>query len=645
MSTLLFKDFEEITENDYKAIGFRAGLEIHQQLDTSQKLFCHCPSPVPPYDDTYHIEIVRTLRPALSELGEIDPSILMEYKSQKKIVYKVNRDTSCTYELDQSLPFEINQAALDIVLSYCLKFNAKIVDEIYVCRKYHLDGSNPCGYQRTAMVGIDGFYSLNGKEIRLLGITLEEDSAREISDRGHIREYFTDRLGIPLIEIVTEPAFNTPEEVKKFAEAIRNEFLVAGGVRKGSGALRMDLNISINGSERCEIKGIDKINKIPIIGYNEALRQFNLLRLRDTLHSRNITPATFKAEVFNLRNVLKHTSFYPIHKALQNYGDVYCVKLPNWSGLLKWQTQRYTSFAQEISDRVKVIACLTDYPNIVVSDIVDNTISREEIDKTKKYIGATNNDAFVIVWGPPGDVQIAIEEIKNRAFEATLGVPPESRRALPEGITAFERVLPGPQRMYPDTDLPHISVSKSRIERLKVKLKENFYDRVKWCENSGFPPSSIFRTCISERYTLIKELVEKYRISPTFIIRVFLEFFPYLEKQGLKTSAITNDQIKSIFEMYKKGEILRLGVLRAIKFTLIGEQDKIQSYLRPASYNELEQAYNQALEIFSRTKINNVGKKNEILVGIIMQLLRDRVEGAMVKEFVAKKLEKANGND
>jgi glutamyl-tRNA(Gln) amidotransferase subunit E len=645
MSTLLFKDFGEITENDYRAIGFRAGLEIHQQLDTRQKLFCRCPAPHPPYDDFFHIEIARTLRPALSELGEIDPSILMEFKSQKKIIYKINRDTICTYELDQSPPFEINQDALDIAIYYCLKFNAKIVDEIYVCRKYHLDGSIPSGYQRTAMIGLQGFYEFKGKKIHFPEITLEEDAAREISDKYHIREYFTDRLGIPLIEIVTEPAFTSPQEVKEFAEAIRNEFLATGEVRKGSGTLRMDLNISINGSERCEIKGVDKISKIPILGYNEALRQWNLLRLRDALHSRNITPENFKATVYDLYNVLKHTIFYPIQQAIKNNGEVYCIKLPNWAGFLKWPTQRYTTFAQEISERVKVIACLTDYPNIIVSDIIDNTISREEIDKTKKFIGATSNDGFVIVWGPPEDVQIAIEEIKNRAYEATIGVPPESRRALPEGTTAFERVLPGPQRMYPDTDLPHINISKSRVERLRLRLKESYIDRVKWCEAFGFPPSAIKRICTSERYLLIKELVEKFRIHPNFIVRIFLEFLPFLEKRGLKTKVLTNEQIRTIFEMYSKGEVLRTGVFSALEFAMKGECDKIPSHLRPATNDELEQAYNQAVKFISQNRIYHNEKRAEILTGYIMRMLRGRVEGKTVKEFVAQKLEKENGSN
>lgn len=638
MISVPFKEFEEITEDDYHKIGFRAGIEIHQQLDTKYKLFCRCSSPQPPYDDSYQFEIYRTLRPALSELGEIDPSIMMEYKSKKEIIYRINRESVCLYELDQSPPFEINQYALDIVISYCLKFRARIVDEIYICRKYHLDGSIPSGYQRTAMVGIDGEYCLKGKKIRLPEITIEEDAAREIFDSFHQRAYYLDRLGVPLIEIVTEPAFNSPTELKEFAEAIRNEFLVAGNVRQGSGTLRMDLNISIDGSHRCEIKGVDKISRIPILAYNETRRQWSLLRLRDELHSRNITPENFKYEVYELSSILKHTSFYPIQKALGNGGMVYCIKLPNWGGLLKWPTQRYVSFSQEISERVRVIACLTDTPNIIVSDIIDNTISQQEIDKTKKFIGVSKYDGFVIVWGSPDDVQTAIEEIKIRAFEATVGVPAESRRALPSGATGFERILPGSQRMYPDTDLPYITISKDRVAGLSLLPKENYSERVRWCVQVGFPKNLVHRIATSSRFYLIRELVDKHQISANLLARVFIEFFSSLKKKNYKTKNLSNDRLKEILLMYKNGEIIRDGIFKAIEYALKGKWNEIPTNLAPASGEELERAYNKSLELFTSKKIYHPEKKKEILIGFMMEQLRGRVEGSEVVKFIETKL-------
>ena len=67
----------------WRKLGFRCGLEVHQQLNTSQKLFCRCPAGKYHDFDDFDAEIVRHMRPTLSELGEYDGTALMEFKTQK----------------------------------------------------------------------------------------------------------------------------------------------------------------------------------------------------------------------------------------------------------------------------------------------------------------------------------------------------------------------------------------------------------------------------------------------------------------------------------------------------------------------------------------------------------------------------------
>ena len=74
--------------------------------------------------------------------------------------------------------------------------------------------------------------------------------------------------------------------------------------------------------------------------------------------------------------------------------------------------------------------------------------------KVKKFTNAVDDDTMVIVWGSEEDVQTAVNEIIIRAKEATIGIPSETRQALSDGTNGFERILPGADRMYPDTDLP-----------------------------------------------------------------------------------------------------------------------------------------------------------------------------------------------
>lgn len=643
MENDFLKSFEEMTESDYEALGFRAGVEIHQQLDTSQKLFCRCPAPMPPYSDVYHTELVRTMRPTPSELGEIDPSILMEYKTRKEIHYRVNRDNICTYELDQTPPFEINSEALDIALQCCHVFNAKPIDEIFILRKHQLDGSIPSGFQRTALVGVDGFIELRGRKINISQIIIEEDAAREFSDNYHVRTFYTDRLGIPLIEIVTEPELKSPTEVKEFCELLRNYLITTGKVRSGSGTFRFDLNLSITGGTRTEIKGLDKIKMVPLVAYNEVLRQWNLIQLRDKLNKEGITPESFTFKTFNLHKILKNTQYFPIEKCLANGGEVHCVLFPKWAGYFKWNTQRYTVFSQEISDRVKVIACLTEMPNIIVSDIIDNTISREEIDKTKRYIGATAKDAFVIVWGSSDDVKMAIDETINRVYEATIGIPPESRRALPDGTTGFERILPGNDRMYPDTDLPSIILDRNKIERLKMNLPETYGCRFKWCLDNGIPVEKIRKVAISRRYELIKEISIDLGLDPKIVVESLLNSLDWLKRNKYQISFLSNEQIKQVFKLYKEGRIIEEGIQFALELILKGQERYIVNLLTPVSERDVETAFKRAKLYIDNAKIRNVGKMKEIATGLIMQQLRGKAKGGIVRKYVETNWNKMNG--
>ena len=109
---------EETPAEVYDKIGLRCGLEIHQQLQTRRKLFCGCPTG--PYRSDFDAEIVRHMRATLSEMGEYSGTALMEEKTRKKIVYQITGDTTCTYETDDSPPFQINPEALDITLEIAL---------------------------------------------------------------------------------------------------------------------------------------------------------------------------------------------------------------------------------------------------------------------------------------------------------------------------------------------------------------------------------------------------------------------------------------------------------------------------------------------------------------------------------------------
>ena len=193
-------------------IGLKVGLEIHQQLATNKKLFCNCK---PIESEEYSIKFQRKLRAVKSELGEYDPAALFEKSKSKTIVYYANSESSCLVEQDEEPPHNLDSDAKDLALVIASSLNSKIFSEIYPMRKTVIDGSNTTGFQRTMLISQGGQIDLDGDKVGVQSICLEEDAAKLLGDKGKIREYSLDRLGVPLVEIALDPVEGDPKKIKK----------------------------------------------------------------------------------------------------------------------------------------------------------------------------------------------------------------------------------------------------------------------------------------------------------------------------------------------------------------------------------------------------------------------------------------------
>lgn len=463
----------QATAELYQALGFRCGLEVHQQLDTARKLFCRCPARVYQTPDSYDAQLVRHMRPTLSELGEYDGTALMEFRTRKNIIYRIKGETACTYDIDDTPPFAMSRDALRIAIEIALLLGTQIVGEIHITRKQYLDGSIPTGFQRTAIVGIHGSIPIEGKAVRILQLSIEEDSCREVSDSGHERTYMTDRLGMPLVETVTYPDLATPDEAAEAAHYIRFLARSTDKVRVGIGAAREDVNVSIEGGTRVEIKGVQRIRWIPDLTHNEAFRQKALLEIRALLRDRIADPAAWHLSTQGIP-VDRLAAHLP---AVVSPERAQAINLPGFAGLLCFFTSPGRCFADEISDRVKVVACI-DKPNLVSSEHLSTGLPPAIWREIRAELGAEPQDAQLVIWGPAEDMKTAVETIEERCLMAFAGVPNETRKALPDGTTLFERVLPGPDRMYPDTDSAPIPVLDEDVEQVRAVLPDSVSSRM-----------------------------------------------------------------------------------------------------------------------------------------------------------------------
>ena len=252
----------------------KAGLEIHQQLDT-HKLFCDCPSVL--RKDDAEFEVRRRLHAVAGESGEVDIAAKHEAEQDREFIYE-GYDTTCLVELDEEPPHLINEEALMTVLHVALLLNCEIFPISQIMRKTVVDGSNTSGFQRTVLVARNGYVETESGRVRIDNISLEEDSARFISREEN--KFRLDRLGIPLIEIGTAPDIKNPEQAKEVALFI-GDVLRSCKVKRGIGTIRQDVNVSTPGHPRIEIKGFQDVKMfIPTIE-KEVERQKGNLKVKE----------------------------------------------------------------------------------------------------------------------------------------------------------------------------------------------------------------------------------------------------------------------------------------------------------------------------------------------------------------------------
>ncbi|GAB4452389.1 MAG: Glu-tRNA(Gln) amidotransferase subunit GatE [Bacteroidales bacterium] len=536
---------------DYKRIGFMSGLEVHQQLKTKEKLFCNCPAGIYQKPNEFDAEIIRHMRPTLSELGEYDGTALMEFKTRKEIVYQIKHKTACTYEIDDTPPFKIDREALEIALEIAMLSKLNIVGEVHITRKQYLDGSIPTGFQRTAILGVEGQLDLPNKKIRLIQLSIEEDSCREVSDIGHRRVYMTDRLGMPLIETVTYPDMLCPDEVKEVADYIRFLNRSTGKVRTGIGAGRQDVNVSCKGGTRIEIKGVSHNKWIPELTHNEAFRQWALLHLRDELLKVVPNTTDWKIESLEINPQFFDFIYNPINEALAKGQKLMAVKLPYFRGALSHFTQPERCFAHEISERLKVIACL-EQPNMTFDEDWNEPVSSAIYEKIYKLLNVNEQDAVILFWAPIDDIPTALDTIQERCLMAFMGVPNETRKALENGTTIFERVLPGADRMYPDTDSAPIPLTGEYLEKISEKLPVPLNKRFQQLVNWNVPKDTYTYLLRNNLVPLIEKIKNELGFTPVFVATLLAHRLKNIQGKNKIKSQFKFEQVYDLLAFIKQ---------------------------------------------------------------------------------------------
>jgi len=628
-----------MTEIDFQKIGLKVGLEIHQQLDTHKKLFCRCR---PIESDEYTEKFSRSLRTAKSELGELDPAALFEKAKSKKINYYANSQSSCLVEKDDEPPHDLDHDAKKISLLISSMLESKIFSEIHVMRKTVIDGSNTSGFQRTMLVSQGGNLKVNGKNIGVQAICLEEDAAKLLKDEQNERNYSLDRLGVPLVEIALEPVSTKPSGVKEIALTLGRLLRATRMVKRGIGSIRQDVNISVMNSGVVEVKGVQQLDQLEkIIGY-EAKRQHGLILIAEKLKKLSITISN--EDVFVITEVFKDCESKIIQKALKSNAKINAIRVRNFSGMFGFEPYNGIRLGKEIGQLVRFFGI----GGVFHSDELPNYgINDSDVGKVRKHLELTDGDGFLIIAGEDSKLDYAIDSIIKRIQDAVNGVPAETRAATQDGETVFLRPRPGASRMYPETDIPSISVMTEEI-----KLARDTADATKsWDESIAeiqkkyaLNPQLSEQIFDSEHMELFEKICENKKNSPNFVASILCSSITNLERKGFDAMLLKPEHIIESFELLASGKIPKESLEIIFESIMSGKSENVSMAMQSTDISSMdEDELNEILDGIIQKNMELVRKlgKNAVttLMGIAMKEVRGKASGKIVNDLLRKKIQ------
>jgi glutamyl-tRNA(Gln) amidotransferase subunit E len=618
-------------EHDYEELGLVAGLEIHQQLDTQSKLFCGCPTDRRDPGDATH-RFRRYLHPTRSELGEIDVAALEEASAEREFEY-LAFDSTCLVEADEEPPHRIDDEAIETVLEIAALLDMTPVDEGHVMRKIVIDGSNTAGFQRSARVAGDGEISTAEGAVGIEDMELEEESAGRVEETESGVRYALDRLGIPLVEIGTEPDISSPAQAKEAAERIGMLLRSTGKVKRGLGTIRQDVNVSIAEGARVELKGVQSLDTIDAIVRNEVQRQVGLLDISDELEERDASVGGLQ----DVSAVFADTDSGLIGGALAGTGRAMAVRLAGFDGLVGRELQPDRRLGTEFADHAKRHGVGGIFHT---DELPAYGVTEDEVGALREAVGANESDAVAMVAADPHSTKAAIEAVAERARTAIDGVPEETRGVNPDGTSRYLRPLPGAARMYPETDVPPVELDFEGIETPEILT-----ERVERYQTElGLDAGLAEQVAYGRRMSLFEAAVER-GVDPTLAAGTVESTATELRRDDVPVEDVDDERFLELFNLYQDGEVTSEGIPDLL--AAVAENPA----LSPAEAAEREEL-GSAEDMEVRETVVEVVERNEAqveeqgmgafsgLMGECMGALAGRAEGDEVSELLREEIQK-----
>lgn len=652
--------------HDYAKLGLKAGLEVHQQLDT-HKLFMRSPSTLVENEEP-DFTIERKLRPVASELGEYDKTALDAFRRGETFYYSGKRENISLVEIDEEPPQPMDEEALRTTLEVALLCNSKPVNTLVTMRKTVIDGSNTSAFQRTALVSFGGEFEIEvhgaggqasgekkqnqksnashyKKNIGVQTIILEEDAARPIKKEQGKVYYNLDRLGIPLIELATDPDIRMPEEAVATARKIGELMRLTCRTKRGKGTIRQDVNVSIAEGARCEIKGCQELELIGTVVEKEVERQLDLLSLKEKLNNKfnphkNKTSHEIASHQFSEPKDVSKV-FLATECKFMKGREVIGLRLKEMKGLLgeKVGSKR---FGSELSAYAKA----TGVTGILHRDeLPAYGVTEKEVNDTLYLLGCGAEDNFVLIVANKEKAHKAFTAIKERILVAFEKVPQETRGALEDGGSEYQRPLSGEARMYPETDIPTKQISDKYLLVLKAGLPHSVAEREKLYSSFGLSTNHVEEMKLSNYARFFEETVA-IGANPKVLAGLLLQTLTELKREGIVVEKVLLEDIRWLALAEAKGKIrknnLRHAVIELSKGKtldeILSEAQSVQSADKKAIEAKVAEVVSKNAEL---VKAKGMGAVGPLMGDLMRDPALKGIDGKLLSEMLKKEIGKA----
>jgi glutamyl-tRNA(Gln) amidotransferase subunit E len=543
-------------------------------------------------------------------------------------MYYANDESSCLVEQDEEPPHELDEDArkISLIISSALKSN--IFSEIYPMRKTVIDGSNTTGFQRTMLISQGGFFNTGEIKIGVQSICLEEDAAKNLGDEGSVRKFGLERLGVPLVEIATEPFEVELTEIKKIALSLGRILRSTKRVKRGLGSIRQDVNVSIKDG------GLEKV-----VEY-EAKRQHGLLKISKKIQEKNW--------VYDMKDSKDITKLFSeckskiIQTALKKNQKIMVVTFRNMAGIFGYSPYEGIRLGKEVAELVRFFGIggvfhSDELPNYGVDEI--------DLEKLKKFSEISENDAFLILASPEEKILTIINQIILRIqYIKNYGIPIDTRLATQSGETKFLRPRPGAARMYPETDIPPIIITNEELLDAQNNIPKSWNDSIKELETKHKLNPQLAEQIFDSRYIgLFEKIVDKIKTNPTFVASILCSTITNLERSGLNSNLLKNDEIFKLFSLLEGGKIAKESIEIIFESIMSGKSNDIEEAMKNASIESINEEEIEKIIVDIVNKNEGIIKNQKEravgpLMGIVMKELRGKASGEIINRLLLKNI-------